>query len=82
LPRDISSRAAKEACDLGRGVGPGGRHLSRSRRRDQRFGENTIQNAMKLFVVYEKITGENAHKADANTCGPLHMGRLWVDYDG
>ncbi len=41
-PRDIASRAAKEVCDEGRGVGPGGTgRLSGFCRRDQTPGRTT-----------------------------------------
>src|SRR4051795_6694277 len=62
-PRDIASRAAKEVCDEGRGVGPGGRGVyldfSDSIRR---LGEDMIRERYgNLFEIYHKITGENAY---------------------
>src|SRR6202795_2026010 len=61
-PRDISSRAAKEVCDEGRGVGPGGRGVYLDFRDSiHLLGERTIcERYGSLFEIYEKITGENA----------------------
>ncbi|MBI3192488.1 MAG: succinate dehydrogenase (quinone) flavoprotein subunit, partial [Pedosphaera parvula] len=61
-PRDISSRAAKEACDSGRGVGPGGLGVYLDfADAIERLGENTIRERYgNLFDMYECITGENA----------------------
>ena len=63
-PRDISSRAAKEACDEGRGVGPGGRGVYLDfADAIKRLGENVIRERYgNLFDMYEKITGENAYQ--------------------
>ncbi len=84
-PRDISSRAAKEVCDEGRGVGPGGRgvYLDFSDA-IRRLGENTISERYgNLFEIYEKITGENAYKVPMRIYPAVHytMGGLWVDYN-
>jgi succinate dehydrogenase / fumarate reductase flavoprotein subunit len=84
-PRDISSRAAKEVCDEGRGVGPGGRgvYLDFSDA-IRRLGEKTITERYgNLFEIYEKITGENAYKAPMRIYPAVHytMGGLWVDYN-
>jgi succinate dehydrogenase / fumarate reductase flavoprotein subunit len=84
-PRDISSRAAKEVCDEGRGVGPGGRGIYLDfADAIKRLGENTIRERYEnLFEVYEKITGENAYKVPMRIYPAVHytMGGLWVDYD-
>src|SRR3954467_6972291 len=63
-PRDISSRAAKEACDDGRGVGPGGLGVYLDfADAIKRLGEDTVRERYaNLFDMYEKITGENAYK--------------------
>ncbi len=78
-PRDISSRSAKEVCDEGRGVGPGGRGVYLDfKDAIARLGEDTIRERYgNLFDIYEKITGENAYQsADAHLPGgPLHDGR-------
>ncbi|MFI0347924.1 MAG: fumarate reductase/succinate dehydrogenase flavoprotein subunit [Chthoniobacterales bacterium] len=83
-PRDISSRSAKEVCDEGRGVGPGGLgvyldfadaivRLGR-KQVEERYGN--------LFEMYENITGENAYEQPMRIFPALHytMGGLWVDY--
>jgi succinate dehydrogenase / fumarate reductase flavoprotein subunit len=84
-PRDISSRAAKEVCDEGRGVGPGGRgvYLDFSDA-IRRLGEQNISEKYgNLFEIYEKITGENAYKVPMRIYPAVHytMGGLWVDYN-
>ncbi len=60
-PRDISSRAAKQVCDEGRGVGPRrARRLPRLRDAIGRLGEGVIEARYgNLFEMYEQITGEN-----------------------
>jgi succinate dehydrogenase / fumarate reductase flavoprotein subunit len=84
-PRDISSRAAKEVCDEGRGVGPGGRGVYLDfADAIKRLGEQTIRERYgNLFEVYEKITGEDAYKVPMRIYPAVHytMGGLWVDYD-
>src|SRR5216110_222455 len=84
-PRDISSRAAKEVCDEGRGVGPGGRGVYLDfADAIKRLGEHTIcERYGNLFEVYEKITGEDAYKVPMRIYPAVHytMGGLWVDYD-
>ena len=84
-PRDISSRAAKEVCDEGRGVGPGGRGVYLDfADAIKRLGEHTIRERYgNLFEVYEKITGEDAYKVPMRIYPAVHytMGGLWVDYD-
>jgi succinate dehydrogenase / fumarate reductase flavoprotein subunit len=84
-PRDISSRAAKEVCDEGRGVGPGGRGVYLDfANAIKRLGEDTIRERYgNLFEVYEKITGEDAYKVPMRIYPAVHytMGGLWVDYN-
>jgi succinate dehydrogenase / fumarate reductase flavoprotein subunit len=84
-PRDIASRAAKEQCDDGRGVGPGGRgvYLDFSSA-IKRVGEDTIRERYgNLFEMYEKITDENGYKRPMRMYPAPHysMGGLWVDYN-
>src|SRR5881392_3211102 len=83
--RDISSRSAKEVCDEGRGVGPGGRGVYLDfADAIKRLGAETIRERYgNLFEVYEKITGENAYKVPMRIYPAVHytMGGLWVDYD-
>ncbi|MCX7702397.1 MAG: fumarate reductase/succinate dehydrogenase flavoprotein subunit [Gemmataceae bacterium] len=84
-PRDISSRSAKEVCDEGRGVGPGGRGVyldfADAIRRD---GKAKIRERYEnLFEMYERITGENAYEQPMRIYPAPHytMGGLWVDYN-
>jgi len=84
-PRDISSRAAKEVCDEGRGVGPGGLgvYLDFSDA-IKRLGEDLIRERYgNLFDMYEKITGENAYQVPMRIYPAVHytMGGTWVDYN-
>ncbi|MBX6326137.1 MAG: fumarate reductase/succinate dehydrogenase flavoprotein subunit, partial [Chthoniobacterales bacterium] len=84
-PRDIASRAAKEVCDEGRGVGPGGRGVYLDfADAIKRLGLETIRERYgNLFEVYEKITGENAYEVPMRIYPAVHytMGGLWVDYN-
>jgi len=84
-PRDISSRAAKEVCDEGRGVGPGGRGVYLDfRDAINRAGLNVIRERYgNLFEMYERITGEDAYGAPMRIYPASHytMGGLWVDYN-
>ncbi len=84
-PRDIASRAAKEVCDEGRGVGETGLgvYLDFSESIG-RLGEATIADRYgNLFQMYERITGENPYKAPMRIFPAPHytMGGLWVDYN-
>src|SRR5919106_172734 len=84
-PRDISSRSAKEVCDEGRGVGPGGRGVYLDfADAIKRLGEDTIRERYgNLFEMYEKITGEDAYKVPMRIYPAVHytMGGLWADYN-
>ena len=84
-PRDISSRAAKEACDDGRGVGPGGLGVYLDfADAINRLGEKAVRDRYgNLFDMYEKITGDNAYKTPMRIFPAVHytMGGLWVDYN-
>ncbi len=84
-PRDIASRAAKEVCDEGRGVGPSGRGVYLDfANAISRLGELTIRERYgNLFDIYEKITAENAYKTPMRIYPAVHytMGGLWVDYN-
>ena len=83
-PRDIASRAAKEACDDGRGVGPGGRGVYLDfRDAIKRDGAAKIAEKYgNLFEMYERITGENPYQQPMRIYPAVHytMGGLWVDY--
>jgi succinate dehydrogenase / fumarate reductase flavoprotein subunit len=84
-PRDIASRSAKEVCDEGRGVGPGGLGVYLDFSASiARLGEKTIRERYgNLFEMYENITGENAYERPMRIYPALHytMGGLWVDYN-
>ena len=84
-PRDISSRAAKEVCDEGRGVGPGAKGVYLDFADSiKRLGINVIRERYgNLFDMYEKITGENAYEAPMRIYPAVHytMGGTWVDYN-
>jgi len=84
-PRDISSRAAKEACDDGRGVGESKRgvYLDFSDA-IRRLGEHVIRERYgNLFDMYHEITSENPYKTPMRIYPAPHytMGGLWVDYN-
>ncbi len=84
-PRDIASRAAKEVCDEGRGVGPGGRGVYLDfGDAIRRLGEENVREKYgNLFDIYEEITGDDAYKSPMRIYPAPHytMGGLWVDYD-
>ncbi len=84
-PRDIASRAAKEACDDGRGVGPGGRGVYLDfADAIARVGEDKIRERYgNLFEMYERITDENPYQVPMRIYPAVHytMGGLWVDYN-
>ncbi|HKF27995.1 MAG TPA: fumarate reductase/succinate dehydrogenase flavoprotein subunit [Candidatus Binataceae bacterium] len=84
VPRDIASRAAKEICDEGRGVGPSGQGVYLDfRDAIQRMGSEAVREKYgNLFEIYEKITGEDAYRVPMRIYPAPHytMGGLWVDY--
>jgi succinate dehydrogenase / fumarate reductase flavoprotein subunit len=84
-PRDIASRAAKEVCDEGMGVGPGGRgvYLDLSDA-IERLGEAPIRERYgNVLEMYERITAQNPYRVPMRIYPAVHytMGGLWVDYD-
>lgn len=84
-PRDISSRAAKQVCDEGRGVGESGLgvYLDFKDAIDT-LGEDTIRSRYgNLFQMYQKITDENPYSVPMRIFPAPHytMGGLWVDYE-
>jgi succinate dehydrogenase / fumarate reductase flavoprotein subunit len=89
VPRDIASRAAKNVCDEGRGVGPEVDGVRRGVYLDfsaaiERLGEKGITEKYdNLFDMYERITGENPFEVPMRIYPAVHyvMGGLWVDYD-
>jgi len=84
-PRDIASRAAKEACDDGRGVGPGGLGVYLDFSDSiKRLGRQTIAERYgNLFDMYRRITDENPYEVPMRIYPAVHytMGGLWVDYN-
>jgi len=84
-PRDIASRAAKEVCDEGRGVGPGGRGVYLDfADAIKRLGAPAIAERYgNLFEMYERITGEDPYRRPMRIYPAVHytMGGLWVDYN-
>jgi succinate dehydrogenase / fumarate reductase flavoprotein subunit len=85
VPRDVASRAAKERCDAGFGVGPGGLGVYLDfADAIRRVGEQMIRERYgNLFEMYERITGENPYKVPMRIFPAVHytMGGLWVDYN-
>ncbi len=84
-PRDIASRAAKEVCDEGRGVGPGGRgvYLDFSDAIKRLGADRIAERDGNLFEMYERITDENPYQVPMRIYPAVHytMGGLWVDYN-
>ncbi|MGH7507896.1 MAG: fumarate reductase/succinate dehydrogenase flavoprotein subunit [Gemmatimonadales bacterium] len=84
-PRDIASRAAKEACDQGLGVGESGLGVYLDfADAIRRLGTPTIRERYgNLFEMYQRITDENPFEAPMRIYPAAHytMGGLWVDYN-
>jgi succinate dehydrogenase / fumarate reductase, flavoprotein subunit len=83
-PRDISSRAAKEVCDEGRGIKGGDAVYLDFKDAINRLGQHVIEERYgNLFEIYETITGENPYKSPMMIYPAPHytMGGLWVDYN-
>ncbi|NUT20791.1 MAG: succinate dehydrogenase (quinone) flavoprotein subunit, partial [Hamadaea sp.] len=85
VPRDIASRAAKNVCDEGRGVGPGGLGVYLDfADAIQRLGRAAVEAKYgNLFEMYQRITGEDPYEVPMRIYPAVHytMGGLWVDYD-
>ena len=85
VPRDVASRAAKERCDAGYGVGNTGLavYLDFSAA-IERLGENVVRARYgNLFQMYEKIVDDNPYKTPMMIYPAIHytMGGIWVDYE-
>jgi succinate dehydrogenase / fumarate reductase, flavoprotein subunit len=84
-PRDIASRAAKEACDEGRGIGPSGRGVYLDfADAIKRLGRPVIEERYgNLFEMYHDITAEDPYESPMRIYPAPHysMGGLWVDYN-
>jgi succinate dehydrogenase / fumarate reductase flavoprotein subunit len=85
VPRDIASRAAKNQCDAGRGVGPGGLGVYLDfADAIKRLGRASVEEKYgNLFDMYARITAEDPYKVPMRIYPAIHytMGGLWVDYD-
>ncbi len=85
VPRDIASRQAKNVCDEGRGVGPGGLGVYLDfADAMQRLGRPAVEAKYgNLFDMYAQITGEDPYEVPMRIYPAVHytMGGLWVDYD-
>ncbi|WP_067498058.1 fumarate reductase/succinate dehydrogenase flavoprotein subunit [Actinoplanes sp. TFC3] len=85
VPRDIASRAAKNVCDEGRGVGPGGLGVYLDfADAISRLGRDAVEAKYgNLFEMYQRITGEDPYEVPMRIYPAVHytMGGLWVDYD-
>ena len=84
-PRDIASRASKEACDDGRGVGPGGRgvYLDFATAIAKQGRDKIAAKYSNLFEMYERITAESGYERPMRIYPAVHytMGGLWVNYE-
>ena len=85
VPRDVASRAAKERCDAGFGVGNTGLAVYLDFSSSiERLGEDTIRARYgNLFQMYEKIVDDNPYKTPMMIYPAIHytMGGIWVDYE-
>ena len=84
VPRDVASRAAKERCDAGYGVGTGYAVYLDFADAIQRLGKETVEQKYgNLFQMYQKITDENPYEIPMMIYPAIHytMGGLWVDYE-
>jgi succinate dehydrogenase / fumarate reductase flavoprotein subunit len=85
VPRDVASRAAKERCDAGFGVGATSQAVYLDfKHAIERDGEDVIRSKYgNLFHMYEKITAENPYQVPMRIYPAVHytMGGLWVDYN-
>jgi succinate dehydrogenase / fumarate reductase flavoprotein subunit len=84
-PRDIASRAAKEVCDEGRGVGPSGLGVYLDfEEAIKRVGEQQVRERYgNLFQMYQRITDDDPYQTPMRIFPAVHytMGGLWVDYN-
>lgn len=85
VPRDVASRAAKNVCDQGHGVGPAGLGVYLDFADAlTRLGRTVIEERYgNLFEMYQRITGEDPYRRPMRIYPAVHytMGGLWVDYD-
>jgi succinate dehydrogenase / fumarate reductase, flavoprotein subunit len=85
VPRDVASRAAKERCDAGHGVGSTGLAVYLDFADSiKRLGKHVIESRYgNLFQMYEKIVDENPYETPMMIYPAVHytMGGIWVDYE-
>lgn len=84
VPRDVASRAAKERCDAGYGVGTGRAVFLDFADAIQRLGREAVEARYgNLFQMYQKITDQNPYETPMMIYPAVHytMGGLWVDYE-
>jgi len=85
VPRDVASRAAKERCDAGYGVGPTGLAVNLDfRDAIKKQGKKVIEGKYgNLFEMYKDITGIDSYAEPMRIypAGHYTMGGLWVDYE-
>ncbi|MFH1000902.1 MAG: fumarate reductase/succinate dehydrogenase flavoprotein subunit [Bacteroidota bacterium] len=84
VPRDVASRAAKERCDAGHGVGTGLAVYLDFAAAIKRLGQDVIKERYgNLFQMYEKIVDENPYETPMMIYPAIHytMGGTWVDYE-
>jgi len=85
VPRDVASRAAKERCDAGFGVGETGLAVNLDFRDSiKKLGKAVIESRYgNLFDMYKTITGIDSYEEPMRIypAGHYTMGGLWVDYE-
>ncbi len=84
VPRDVASRAAKERCDAGFGVGTGLAVYLDFKSSIERLGKDVIEARYgNLFQMYEKIVDDNPYETPMMIYPAIHytMGGMWVDYE-
>lgn len=85
VPRDVASRAAKERCDAGFGVGPTGLAVFLDfADAIHRLGRDAVESRYgNLFQMYQKITDDDPYQTPMMIYPAVHytMGGLWVDYE-
>jgi succinate dehydrogenase / fumarate reductase flavoprotein subunit len=84
VPRDVASRAAKERCDAGYGVGTGQAVYLDFSDAINRLGKDVVEQRYgNLFQMYEKIVDDNPYETPMMIFPALHytMGGIWVDYE-
>ena len=84
VPRDVASRRARELCNSGQGVGPGGRSIYLDLRDaiEQQGRDQIAKSYGNLLEMYERISGEDPYAKPLKIYPAPHytMGGLWVDY--